>query len=63
MRLNELPIKLYERDVLWQIGEAIGRVLRIDTHTAVEAWGKYARLCIQIDTNKPLTNTIVIGRF
>ena len=63
MRLNELPIKLYERDVLWQIGEAIGRVLRIDTHTAVEAWGTYARLCIQINTNKPLTNTIVIGRF
>ncbi|KAL0007451.1 hypothetical protein SO802_008953 [Lithocarpus litseifolius] len=63
VRLNELPIELYDRDVLRQIGEAIGRVLRIDTHTAMEAQGKYTRLCVQIDLNKPLVNTIVIGRF
>ncbi|XP_030958299.1 uncharacterized protein LOC115980158 [Quercus lobata] len=63
VRLNELPIELYERNVLRQIGEAIGRVLRIDTHTTLEARGKYARLCVQIDTSKPLTNTIVMGRF
>ncbi|KAF3952429.1 hypothetical protein CMV_022009 [Castanea mollissima] len=62
-RLNGLPIELYEAGVLKQLGEAIGRVLRIDTHTAMEAWGKYARLCVQIDVNKPLINTILIGRF
>lgn len=63
VRLNELPIELYEKNVLRQIGEAIGKVLRIDTHTTMEARGKYARFCVQIDINKPLTNTIVIGRF
>ena len=46
-----------------EIGESIGKVLRVDTHTATEAKGKYARLCIQIDINKPLINTILIGRF
>nr|POE85635.1 hypothetical protein CFP56_55110 [Quercus suber] len=35
----------------------------IDTHTALEARGRYARLCIQVDVNKPLINTILIGRF
>ena len=63
IRLNRLPIELYEAGVLKQLGEAIGKVLRIDTHTAIEARGKYARLCVQIDINKPLVNTILIGRF
>ncbi|KAK9983119.1 hypothetical protein SO802_032644 [Lithocarpus litseifolius] len=61
--LHELPIELYETKVLKQIGESLGRVLRIDAHTAMEAQGKYARLCIQIDINKSLVNTIPIGRF
>ena len=63
IRLCELPFELYEAEVLKQIGESIGKVLRIDSHTAMEARGKYARLCIQIDINKPLVNTILIGRF
>nr|POE44771.1 uncharacterized protein CFP56_77615 [Quercus suber] len=63
IRLYELPFELYEAEVLREIGEAIGKVLRIDTHTAMEARGKYARMCIQIDINKPLINTILIGRF
>ena len=58
--LHELPIELYEAEVLKQLGES-GKVLRIDAHTAMEARGKYARLCIQIDINKPLTDTILIG--
>ena len=29
----------------------------------MEARGKYARLCIQIDINQPLVNTILIGQF
>ena len=60
---SELPFELYETDVLKQIGETVGKVLKIDSHTALEERGKYARLCIQIDINKPLVNTILIGRF
>ena len=56
-------MELYETEVLKQIGESIGRVLRIDTHTAMEAKGRYARLCIQLDINKPLINTVLIGRY
>nr|XP_023881747.1 uncharacterized protein LOC111994121 [Quercus suber]POE73883.1 uncharacterized protein CFP56_42300 [Quercus suber] len=63
IRLYELPIELYETEVLKELGETIGKVLRIDSHTAMEARGKYARLCIQIDINQPLVNTILIGRF
>ncbi|KAL0002179.1 hypothetical protein SO802_015960 [Lithocarpus litseifolius] len=63
VRLHALPIELYDAEVLKQIGEAIGKVLRIDTHTAMEARGKYARLCIQVDVDKPLVNTVLIGKF
>ena len=63
VRLHKLPIELYETDALKQIGESLGRVVGIDAHTAMEARGKYARLCVQIDVNKPLVDTILIGRF
>ncbi|XP_023873798.1 uncharacterized protein LOC136071564 [Quercus suber] len=46
VRLHGLPMELYELEVLKQIGEAIGKVLRIDSHTAMEARGRYARMCI-----------------
>nr|POE83002.1 uncharacterized protein CFP56_42947 [Quercus suber] len=61
--LHQLPLELYEAEVLKRIGDAIGKVLRIDAHTALEARGKYARLCLQVDINKPLINTVLIGRF
>ncbi|KAL0000651.1 hypothetical protein SO802_014432 [Lithocarpus litseifolius] len=46
VRLQELPMELYEVKVLKQISEAIGRVLRIDSHIAMEARRRYARICI-----------------
>ena len=46
IRLNELPIEYYHAEALLQIGKAIGNVLRVDTHTAFESRGRFARLCI-----------------
>ena len=63
VRLHTLPMELYEVEVLKQIGEAIGRVLRIDSQTTMEARGRYARLCIQLDITKPLINIVLSGRF
>ena len=63
VRHYELPLELYEAEVLKKIGASIGKILQIDTHIAMEAKGRYARLCIQVDTNEPLINTILIGKF
>ncbi|XP_075654038.1 uncharacterized protein LOC142624363 [Castanea sativa] len=63
IRLNELPIELYEIEVLKEMGESIGKVLRIDSHTAMEARDRYTRLCVQADINRPLVNNILIGHF
>ena len=42
--------------------EAIGNVLRIDTFTASETRGRFARICVQMDVGKPLATAIMIGR-
>lgn len=45
IRLPGLPIEYYEPLVLKDIGLAIGPMLRIDTQTAIEVRGRFARLC------------------
>lgn len=54
IRLPELPIEYYEPSVLQDLGKAIGPVLRIDTHIAAEARGRFTRLCVQVNFDKPL---------
>ncbi|XP_030931012.1 uncharacterized protein LOC115956880 [Quercus lobata] len=63
IRLNGLPIEYYNSEALLQIGKSIGNVLRIDTHTANKARGRFARLCVQIDVDKLLVTAVLIGRF
>ena len=62
-RFPELPIEYYEFSVLKKIGLSIGPVLRIDTHTASEARGRYARICVQVNVDVPLVKSILIGGF
>ena len=62
MRFPELPIEFYDIKVLKEIGSAIGPMLRIDSYTITGSRGSYARLCIQIDLDKPLIKSIRIGR-
>ena len=61
IRLNELSIEYYEVEVLKQIGNSIGKILRIDTHTVAEARRRFAWLCVQVDIDKPLVTNILIG--
>ena len=62
VRFLELPIEFYDMEVLKEIGSVIGPVLRIDSYIATRSRGSYARLCIQIELDKPLINSIKIGR-
>ena len=60
-RLPELPIKYYESRVPKNIGSALGPILRIDTQTTTEFKGRYARVCVQVNLDVPLTRAIRIG--
>lgn len=44
IRLYELPIEYYNHEALLQMGKSIGNVLRVDSHTAVETRGRFARI-------------------
>nr|POE69593.1 uncharacterized protein CFP56_14399 [Quercus suber] len=62
VRLPELPIEFYEHNALLKIGRAIGPVLRIDANTADGVRGRFARLCVQVNLDKPLEKTIYLGK-
>ena len=57
-----MPIEFYDAVVLREIKGAIRLVLRIDSYTASDTRGSYARLFLQIDLTEPLINTIRVDR-
>ena len=62
VRFSKLPIEFYDRSMLKEIGSVIGPVLRIDSYTVSGTRGSYARLCVQVDLEKPLINVVRIGK-
>ena len=58
VRLPKLPVEYYKPSILRDLGNAIGSVLRIDTHTATEMRGRFAKHCVQVDLEKPLIRII-----
>ena len=63
IRLNALPIEYYNPEALLHIGKSIDTVLSVDSHTAMEMRGRFARFCVQVDVDKPLVNAVLIGKF
>ncbi|GKV25513.1 hypothetical protein SLEP1_g34945 [Rubroshorea leprosula] len=61
-RLPELPTEFYDPETLIRIGNKIGNLLRVDAHTIHHTRGQYARLCVQVDINKPLITHVRIGK-
>ena len=45
-----------------KIGRAIGPVLRIYSHTASREKGRFARLYVQVNLDKPLVRKLYLGK-
>ncbi|XP_028769767.1 uncharacterized protein LOC114727234 [Neltuma alba] len=54
IRIPDLPVKLYNVESLWQLGNLVGRTLKIDRTTAFSEKGGFARICVEVDLEKPL---------
>ncbi|KAI9076249.1 hypothetical protein K1719_041822 [Acacia pycnantha] len=54
VRFPDLPAPLFDKKFLLNLGNAIGKAIRLDVHTAQRARGKFARMCVEIDLTKPL---------
>lgn len=62
VRLLELPIEYYEPIMLRKIGQSIGPMLRIVAHKVSSLRGRLARLCIQVNLEKPLIRKVMVGK-
>ncbi|KAI9085210.1 hypothetical protein K1719_032843 [Acacia pycnantha] len=54
VRFPDLPAPLFDKKFLLNLGNSIGRAIRLDIHTAQRARGKFARMCVELDLTKPL---------
>ncbi|KAI9094279.1 hypothetical protein K1719_026861 [Acacia pycnantha] len=54
VRFPELPAPLFDKKFLLNLGNSIGKAIRLDVHTAQRSRGKFARICIELDLTKPL---------
>ncbi|CAI0549968.1 unnamed protein product [Linum tenue] len=63
VQLPELPVHFYHREVLFALGNLIGRTVKLDYHTEKLERGKFARLAIELDMTKSLPTWIRLDGF
>ncbi|XVF06930.1 hypothetical protein REPUB_Repub06bG0093500 [Reevesia pubescens] len=61
IRFPGMPLEYYDNTILRRLGDEIGRSVRIDRTTSNMSRGKFARMCVELDLNKPLVSKIFIG--
>ncbi|KAI9127053.1 hypothetical protein K1719_001612 [Acacia pycnantha] len=54
VRLPDFPTPLFNKKFLLNLGNAIGKAIKLDIHTAQRARGKFARMCVELDFTKAL---------
>ncbi|CAN1171382.1 hypothetical protein LINPERHAP2_LOCUS29527 [Linum perenne] len=62
VRLPGLPLENYDVGILTLVGNSIGKTVRVDNTTLFGNRGNYARLCVEIDLNKPLISKYRLRR-
>lgn len=60
IRISELPPHLCPSNVISAIGEAVGKVIRVDYNTSGLQRGKFARIAVNIDLKQPLVSKFTI---
>lgn len=63
VRLSELPLEYYDEEILPDMARLIGKPIGLDKNTVLAMRGKYARLCIEVDFDKPLVPLYALGNF
>ncbi|CAL1383723.1 unnamed protein product [Linum trigynum] len=58
VQLPAFPIHFYHREVLFSLGNMIGRTIKLDYHTLHQQRARFARIAVEIDLSKPLVMRI-----
>ncbi|XP_019094473.1 PREDICTED: uncharacterized protein LOC109129898 [Camelina sativa] len=61
VRISNLPINFYHRQIVLGIAEGLGRPLRVDLTTMRVERARFARVCIEVNLKKPLKGCGVFG--
>lgn len=70
IRIPNLPIKYYNKHILWRAGNSMGKVIKVDSHTIrknqtrgkigdIER-GQFVQIYVEIDLRKTLVSKFVI---
>ncbi|KAI9125684.1 hypothetical protein K1719_003102 [Acacia pycnantha] len=54
VRIPDLPMEFCTVEALGMIGNMIGRIIKIDRSTSIYDKGEFARICVEVDLQKPL---------
>lgn len=54
MRFPILPVKYYTEEWLKRAGDSIGKTIKVDIATLLASRGKFTRVCVEVDLEKPL---------
>lgn len=49
-----LPLKLFDEEVLYALGNTVGKAIKIDNTTLQADRGKYARICGEVNFSAPI---------
>ncbi|KAH1083257.1 hypothetical protein J1N35_023018 [Gossypium stocksii] len=63
IRFPALPSHLYNRKIITEIGELVGKVVKLDLNTDCRSRGRFARMAVYINLEKSLiSQTLINGR-
>ncbi|CAI0551476.1 unnamed protein product [Linum tenue] len=58
VQLPALPVHFYHKEVLFSLGNMIGRTIKLDYHTLHQQRARFARMAVEIDLSKPLVTRV-----
>ncbi|PPD78568.1 hypothetical protein GOBAR_DD24486 [Gossypium barbadense] len=61
IRFPGLPGYLYNHKIITEIGEMVGKVVKLDMNTDSRTRGRFARMVVYVDLEKPLVSHILIN--
>ncbi|MBA0822507.1 hypothetical protein Goarm_019304 [Gossypium armourianum] len=61
IRFPSLPGYLYNHKILTEIGELVGKVVKLDMNTDSRAKGYFVRMAVYVNLEKPLVSQILIN--
>lgn len=61
VRIPRLPLEYFHENVLMRVGSCLGKAVKIDHNTMTVSRGKYARVCVEVDLEKPLTYVVFLN--